>query len=457
MNILILTNHLKNFAGSEVQALEIYEYFKQNNHIVKIYANYIGDPIKCYFQNEDIISDIDNIDLNNFDLVWSQHCIFARLFKNKIYDNLKLKLISVHLSPFELLELSSFSYMNQLNATFVANSEETKQKLLEFLIPEDKIVVSGNPAPDVFKQAHSQKTLQKILVVSNHVPKEIFKAADILRKHHITIDFLGIGNQKQERITPNLINQYDVVITIGKIVQYGLLSQIPIYNYDHFGGCGYLLSENFEKAQFYNFSGRGFNQKTAEEIAEEIQNNFLLGQKFSSEFNKYKDFTLSHFIEKLLKIVTYSLINEQEIQLIKLFYPLEERFSSTFVSLENSHEYNQHLRESLGVLNDEISKLKQEKQNLIFQIKKLKTITPSIHTNHNLILKEIYKSPSYLIIRAFKKINWKLRNRPKKPLYYPQNSTEGYLEAIKILTSTCWTLLAPIHAIFNIFKKNKNF
>ena len=307
--------------------------------------------------------------------------------------------------------------MNQLNATFVANSEETKQKLLEFLIPEDKILVSGNPAPDAFKQAHSQKTLQKILVVSNHVPKEIFKAADILRKHHITIDFLGIGNQNKERVTPNLINQYDVVITIGKTVQYGLLSQIPIYNYDHFGGCGYLLSENFEKAQFYNFSGRGFNQKTAEEIAEEIQNNFSLGQKFSSEFNKYKDFTLSHFIEKLLKTVTSSSINKQESQLIKLSYPLEEKFSCTFVSLENS----------------------------------------TIHTNHNLILKEIYKSPSYLIIRAFKKINWKLRNRPKKPLYYPQNSTEGYLEAIKILTSTCWTLLAPIHAIFNIFKKIKTF
>ena len=61
------------------------------------------------------------------------------------------------------------------------------------------------------------------------------------------------------------------------------------------------------------------------------------------------------------------------------------------------------------------------------------------------------------MIRAIKKLNWKLKKRPKKPLYYPQNSTEGYLEVIKILTSTSWCLLAPIYAIFNIFKKNKNF
>ncbi|OOR90210.1 hypothetical protein B0181_04870 [Moraxella caviae] len=111
MNALLLTNHLKNFAGSEMQIVELYEYFKQNYHTVKVYANCTGLPVIGLFNPCDVIDDIEKINLHQFDLVWSQHCVFPLLFKNKLYDNLNIKLISVHLSPYEMLELSALSHM----------------------------------------------------------------------------------------------------------------------------------------------------------------------------------------------------------------------------------------------------------------------------------------------------------------------------------------------------------
>lgn len=80
-----------------------------------------------------------------------------------------------------------------------------------------------------------------------------------------------IGEQGVVReVTPDLISQYDCVFTIGKTVQYCMISSTPVYVYDRFGGFGYLDAENFEKCAYANFSGRGGITKSSEEIASEI-------------------------------------------------------------------------------------------------------------------------------------------------------------------------------------------
>ncbi len=361
MNILILTNHLKDFGGSEIQALEIYDYFKQQ-HSVKIYANYTGQPIIDLFRPEDVIADIDDINLNQFDLVWSQHAVFARLFKDKTYPDLKLKLISVHLSPFELLELSALPYMVQLNPTFIANSEETKAKLLEFTVPEASIIVSGNPAPDIFR--HPRPTpiaLQKILIVSNHAPEEIRQAAELLRRHNLTVDFLGIGSDNKQRVTPKILAGYDVVVSIGKTVQYALLGNIPVYNYDHFGGCGYLDADNFEKARQLNFSGRGFDKKTAEEIAHEILAEFKQGLDFVSNLTLPDDWLLSNFMQKVLTHTQPIIFSSEYGRLLKLSSPIEERFSSYYTDLTNTVN---HVKNLDAIINDQKKQISQfQKEN----------------------------------------------------------------------------------------------
>ena len=36
---------------------------------------------------------------------------------------------------------------------------------------------------------------------------------------------------------------------------------IPVYNYDIYGGSGYISLENIDKEEFYNFSGRSHCRK----------------------------------------------------------------------------------------------------------------------------------------------------------------------------------------------------
>ena len=105
---------------------------------------------------------------------------------------------------------------------------------------------------------------------------------------------------------------------------------------------------------------------------------------------------------------------------------------------------------------DKFNKLVQENKNLHFRIQKLQNYSSS-YVNHTALLMEIYKSPSYKIIRLFKKINWRIRKKPKKQIYYPNSNIDGYLEAIKILSSVSWSMLAPLHGLYRILKGKRNF
>lgn len=448
MNILLLTNHLKDLGGSEVQILELYEYFKKNNYHTKVFANYTGLPIIDFFEKEDIFNNIDEIDLNQFDLVWSQHCVFPLLFKNKVYDNLSLKLISVHLSPYEMLELSSLAYMSQLDVTYVANSPETKDKLLEFNVPEDKIIISYNPAPDAFLQTNHSTSVQKILVVSNHYPNEIVQASDILRKNGLTVDFIGGLNAK--RITPEIISAYDVIVTIGKTVQYALLSQKPVYCYDHFGGCGYLTEENFEKAKYYNFSGRGFEKKSAETITHEIINNhrYDINQYIQNDIERLQ---LSNFVENIIAKSTTTYVNHQVCKKIQLSSPAADKISEFYRLYKDSQTFNTLYHQDL--LN-QIKILKQHNQGLLFRIAKIErqenTQVVNLASDR---LKAIYKSPTYQIIRTFKKLGWLIRGKPKKPYYYPKTESETNKEIYKILWSPEWNFFGWVHTIYALIKK----
>ncbi|PJG86507.1 hypothetical protein [Conservatibacter flavescens] len=171
MKFLLLTNHLFEYGGSEVQILELYAHLKAQNHTAKIYANDWGEAFKGLFDADDVLADIDAICVSDYDVVWVQHAIFARLFKDIKQTDFSLKVISVHLSPYVPLEISSLAYMKAIGATFVVNSAETKQKLTELSIDDKDIFVSHNAAPTTFIQPNQRKPeLAKIAIVSNHPP-----------------------------------------------------------------------------------------------------------------------------------------------------------------------------------------------------------------------------------------------------------------------------------------------
>jgi hypothetical protein len=384
MNVLILTNHLADLCGSEIQVLELYNYFKNRNHNVKVYVNIMDYPIIEYFDKNDLLTEVEQINLDIIDIVWSQHCLFASLFQNRIYKELHIKLISVHLSPYEMLELCSVPYMKLLKCVFVANSLETKDKLISLGVDNDNILVSNNCAPSGYlNNLPKKKNLHNILVISNHVPQEIMEAIDILsEKYQVSM----IGGKKPVLVNPELIKKYDMLIAIGKTVQYGLLSGIPIYCYDHFGGPGFLNHENFEVARYYNFSGRGFDKKTAKQITIEIEESFELASEFISEYSDKDYFLLENFMDIIINQKDI-LINQDEQQALLPYIAMEKKIGELYILIRKIGKQASYFPLALETTKEELKQKEKDIEKFSTELK-LKTVTEKITLSEEKIISE---------------------------------------------------------------------
>ena len=100
-----------------------------------------------------------------------------------------------------------------------------------------------------------------------------------------------------------------MIISIGKTVQYALGMGIPVYNYDHFGGSGYVTLENIDKEEHHNFCGKSFCRKlSSEEIAKEILEGFSKVVEQTQKLKKIavERYLLSENIDKIMNILEKS-------------------------------------------------------------------------------------------------------------------------------------------------------
>jgi hypothetical protein len=261
LKILVTNYYLREFAGSELNCLTIAEKFKRENCEVEIFTYDFGEPLSQIVKRTGItVHDYFDEAFTNrhYDLIWAHHkqtlsdCLFLRHITAD-------KIIYSSLSPNEPLE-DSPCYANCLTLC-LANSEETRNQMIKEGINSNNIFVFPNYATsEYFKNAYDQsKIINKICVISNHVPMEVRKFGKICKEKGIHVDFYGI-NDTYKIVNYNLLKQYDCVITIGKTVQYAMAMGLPVYCYDRFGGQGWIDKNNVELGRQFNFSGRGFNR-----------------------------------------------------------------------------------------------------------------------------------------------------------------------------------------------------
>ncbi len=223
-----------------------------------------------------------------FDLVWTHHSflldwlIFEKGLKAK-------KIITSSLSPKEPFE-SAPIYANELSLT-IANSPETYEQLTKIEDVKNVYLFENYSFSSYFDKNINIKKLRNIAVVSNHIPEEEMQAIDLLREKKYAVDIYGFAGT-QTLITDKVLEKYDCIITIGKTVQYAMSLKIPVYIYDIHGGDGYLTIENMEQNRSHNFSGRGFEKKDANTIANEIIVNF---EKELEQLDAIKQYALSNF------------------------------------------------------------------------------------------------------------------------------------------------------------------
>jgi len=259
-SILITNYHLQNLEGSEIHCLELAEYFLEQGYKVEVAAFRTGQPMISRFRRIGInLMNFKNFNPENcYDLVWSHHRpVFYYLH---LYLKIKSKyFIHQMLSPFVELEYFPLFSDSKLDnrLVFFANSHETKL-IAQRQSGNADINVLHNSIPDAYFKFRSTDLakiqIKHIGVISSHPPVELRTAMEIFEKNGICVTFYG-KKDKVIEITPELLNKFDLIVTIGKTVQYCFACAIPVYNYDYHGG-GYISFSKLNELEFYNFSGR---------------------------------------------------------------------------------------------------------------------------------------------------------------------------------------------------------
>lgn len=321
--VLITQSQLKNLSGSEVLTLEIAEYYASQGVEVTILTHYTDNPMEALLDqvaNVKIIKtgshEADNLTVKDYDLLWIHHLTFTERMIQELHTagSDRPYVVFNHMSSMQPLEFPILTDAElKLADVILFNSSETisnlEQKLgIEF--PKSLAMNFMNPAPDDFYDNRRQskdasKSLESVLVVSNHPPRSVEDAAVNLRRQGVRVEFIGRNRDGSEkRVTADLLKDFDVIITIGKTVQYSIACNVPIYCYDYFGGPGYLTEKNYEAAMDRNFSGRGFSKSSGNVIANDIVDNYVDAVKNMDEIHR-------KYSSELLLSYRMSLLNER--------------------------------------------------------------------------------------------------------------------------------------------------
>lgn len=317
-SVVITHSGLFTIAGSEMVTLDLAENFSRSGAHVVVFAYGINQLWRDKFAaigveviaatDDDADSQLAHIDP---DLVWVHHSVLPVSLLEPQTSNRRF--VFSHLSHFVPLELPfSFEIESHLASAIVFVSQEAQNAILATglldSVDESRFIVLPNPAPDAFFREPSPvkpDRLRRLLIVSNHLPPEVIEAVALLDRN---VEVQIVGRQSEVGASPKIIepadlHDVDAVLTIGKTVQFAFVAGVPVYCYDHFGGPGWLAESNFNQARYYNFSGRGFDRKSAQQIAQEVVDRFDDASATARNLHhRYaNDFVISHALTNVLE------------------------------------------------------------------------------------------------------------------------------------------------------------
>lgn len=295
-------------------ALELAEELRGRQWQVHFCANEVQGELREFLLRTGAIieDDLDAIDLCEFDIVFSQHHLLPLLFLTRLEAETPPTrwpfLVFSHLSPYDPAEVPGPFIERQFADIILANSAETAATIADYGAPFDQAQIFANPAPWQYSRVASEPAehLKTLLVVSNHENSELSKALRMISQQGVQITHIG-RNHKPQRVTPAMIEHHDAVLTIGKTVQYALRSRRPVFNFDRFAGPGWLNTDNFDAAAWYNFSGRDMPRTpNADMLAREIIDGYGDARRFALgiDASRLRAFCLEERITDIEQIAT---------------------------------------------------------------------------------------------------------------------------------------------------------
>lgn len=313
MHALLCTHHMLAWTGSELVVTELAEVLCDRGVKVSVYAPFHNDgfPTEALPDVVNFIPNTADVDLSQFDLVYSQHQTLSRLLPRQdlgaLMGSNRPYFVFNHLSPFEPFEFPGPFCQADIADLIWCNSFETYTSLCQLGSPYNKALIVPNPCPSQFSAPVAERQSswpRRILSVSNHLPKELAEAFEILQAQGCEITRIGRPNT-QRRITPADIRAHDAIVTIGKTVQYALNSRVPVFCYDHFAGPGWINSSKiFKVAGEFNFSGRDNQESRSPRcLAKEIMDGYIDAHYFTQIIDELqlKNFKWDTHIESIWK------------------------------------------------------------------------------------------------------------------------------------------------------------
>lgn len=339
MNIIITVAALDGFHGSVLHVKEwvegISKYVKNSN--IAVVSIFFDKNTKKIIEDAgakvyDVQEYLSLASSSAYDLIIAFH--FPILERMLFAGVRSKKIINWSLSPYEPLEAYSAFWADL--TLLIANSEETKiERAKTQRIPAERIIVINNPLPDKFQRKagstlhNSGEALSslRVLVVSNHVPLELSNLIQLSRNTNnffgnnettyqkgggeetkgLSFVHYGQGGDVVGEVTPELIEKFDVVVTIGKTIQYCLGMSKPVFEYDRFGGRGYINLNNYEEAKKFNFSGRPkYRNLSSTDLAGELLRGYPEAKKQVAELQRKAliDFSIRSQIECLFQLLS---------------------------------------------------------------------------------------------------------------------------------------------------------
>ena len=314
MKICIAVNFLQELTGSEMLAIELANECIRAGHSVDILAHRLDKDfakrqldtrVNCY-------SDLDAYNYGDADIYYFQHQMGSVIIPSLIEC---LNEVPNFTWPYLVFSHFSINFGFETPGPFAeflfaddiwCNSEETKAHLIENYGKKfKKARAFYNAAPFEYSTVapvSSPKKLGNLLAVSNHFPKPVIQALEILESRGVKVVRRGKAFE-QKKITPDDLERNEAVLTIGKTVQYALRAERAVYCYDIHGGPGWLNAENFEASSFHNFSGRNHPRSLeAVEIADDLIDGYAASIKFSKTLTgaQLEKFRLEAWVEKML-------------------------------------------------------------------------------------------------------------------------------------------------------------
>ena len=258
MKILLATDHLYSWAGSETLLLSLIEGLLDDLELV-VYARYldkewIGRHID---RSVRLVDSLEAIRENKFDLAHIQHCSCVVDIR-AVFPNLPILFSSLGVLPF----LEQPVPFDVGVSSYLAISEEVAKNLIGQGIPESAITIIRNLVSTrrFFPKAPIRQRPERILVLSNKIDEGrrviLRAAAQIIGA---SIKFVGgtSATIPQDELC-DAINDADLVVTIGRgVVETMLCGRVPLV-FDIHGGDGLVTPENLDVLKICNFSGRNF-------------------------------------------------------------------------------------------------------------------------------------------------------------------------------------------------------